>query len=123
MTVLYLTSDLLFSSRVTSSASQLGISVTIVRDLDALKNLLAETPAEAVIIDLEHRDADPAAIVDNLPAGSSRPCIVAYGPHVKHVLLDAARVAGMDLVLSRGEFNSRILDLLQQFPRTQSSEP
>jgi DNA-binding NarL/FixJ family response regulator len=121
--VLYLTSDLLFSSRVASAAAQHGIAVVVLSDLAALQVHLQQDSPRAVILDLEHRAADPASVMEHVLASTSRPTVVAYGPHVKQSLLDAAQSARVDLVLSRGQFNSQVANLFQQLKQSQSSDP
>ena len=113
MSILYLTQDLLFSSRVTGLARQAGIPVTVVGSLEQLKEKLSES-TRGVLIDLEHRAAgDLPAILELLRTVPSQPRTIAYGPHVKTQLLENARTAGVAAVLSRGEFDKQIGTLLQ----------
>jgi hypothetical protein len=115
--VLYLTSDLLFSSRVASVARQCGANLVVVGSLDRLREMLAAGPSSGVIIDLEHREADPAAIATMVGEVTPGPTVIAYGPHVKEQLLAAARDNGFDTVLSRGQFDQRMGPLLQSLSR------
>ena len=111
--VLYLTSDLLFSSRVAGLARERGVDLLVVHGRDQLADLLQSGPCDGVVVDLEHRDAQPSEIMGLTEASQSRPTVIAYGPHVKEPLLAAARDAGFDMVLSRGQFDQRIGQLLQ----------
>lgn len=115
LSVVYLTKDLLFSSRVTSAAKQAGFDISVVNNLDQLQDRLSAAPA-ALVVDLEHGAAEPQAILNLLPGISPRPYTIAYGPHVKESLLAAAQAAGFDLVLSRGQFDKQIGQLLQSLP-------
>ena len=111
MTVLYLTQDLFFSSRVGSIAKQMGVDVTIVSTLDQLQEKLSLGPS-VIFVDLEHR-SDPVAVMNLVKGISPRPATFAYGPHVKESLLAAAQAAGFDHVLSRGQFDKQIGQILQ----------
>jgi hypothetical protein len=110
--VLYLTSDLFFSTRVTSVASNTGVVVQVVGSVNQLRDRLASVPTAAVLVDLEHFEADPAAIMALIGTALSPPTTIAYGPHVKEPLLTAARQAGFNLVLSRGQFDQQVGKLL-----------
>lgn len=110
LSILYLTQDLLFSSRVGSIAKQAGVDVLIVGTLDQLQEKLASGPS-AVLVDLEHR-SDPIAVMSLVKATSPRPLTIAYGPHVKESLLTNSLAAGFDHVLSRGQFDKQIAQIL-----------
>jgi hypothetical protein len=47
----------------------------------------------------------------------SKTHVVAFGPHVQEELLAAARDAGCNLVVSRGQFFAQIKTILQQNQR------
>jgi hypothetical protein len=115
LSVLYLTQDLLFSSRVGSIAKQMGVDVLIVSTLDQLQEKLSSAPS-AILVDLEHR-SDPLAVMSLVKAISPRPTAIAYGPHVKESLLANAQAAGFDHVLSRGQFDKQIAQILQSMTR------
>ncbi len=123
LNVLYLTSDLLFSTRVTSFAGQIGAVVQVIGSADQLRDRLASVPAAAVLVDLEHREAEPVVLLALIGASSPQPTTIAYGPHVKEPLLNAARDAGFDLVLSRGQFDQQIGKLLLEMLQKQSLGP
>jgi hypothetical protein len=116
--VLYLTSDLLFSSRVAGVARQIGIDLVVAGSRDKLRDLLEANHTSAIIVDLEHRDADPVQVIAMLETASRRPTTIGYGPHVKEPLLSAARDAGFDIVLSRGQFDQQIGHLLKSLAPT-----
>lgn len=101
---LYYTNDLMFSSRILSTAQAAGLSLTTVMSAAALANQLVGDPIGLVIIDLASPGADVAAIAAQVRAVSPRARIVAYGPHVDHARLEAAARAGCDQVYSRGQF-------------------
>jgi CheY-like chemotaxis protein len=113
MPVLYLTKDLFFASRVTAAARSLGLEVRVSPSAD---QLLEQTEDERslVLLDLDAPGADSAAIVSALRQGGfPSPPIVAFGSHVHEARLQAARQAGCDLVLTRGQFDRQMAEILQ----------
>lgn len=66
-----------------------------------------------LFIDLETPDLDLPAIVSRAREARDDCLIVAYGPHVHEARLQAARDAGCDQVLSRGQFDRELPALLQ----------
>jgi CheY-like chemotaxis protein len=74
----------------------------------AVQHCSGETPS-LLIIDLSTPALDVAALMQQLRAtGNAVPRTVAFGPHVHEERLAAAREAGCDQVLSRGEFFARL---------------
>jgi len=106
-----ITGDLLFSSRVSGAAERAGVRLSTVAagDAEGVCKLAAESGATLALIDLDAVAATGTLkrIVAGLretPGGS--PTIVAYGAHVHRDRLDAAREAGCDQVLTRGQFDA-----------------
>jgi hypothetical protein len=52
------------------------------------------------------------AIVEQLKAAPNRPRVIAFGPHVHEERLQAARKAGCDEVVSRGQFFAQVEGML-----------
>src|SRR5262249_10201508 len=104
MSGLLLSDDLIFTSRITGTARDLGLTVTPVRSADRLLESARPPPPACVIVDL----ANPGLAVADLMAGlrslSTLPRVVAYGSHVDVETLKAARAAGCDPVLPRSKF-------------------
>ena len=111
MPVFYLTGDLLFSSRVSGAAANLGVDLQVVGSVvQLLQRADASIDCKLVLVDLTlsslELDAAVQAIRERMPEAR----IIAYGPHVQEALLTAAAAAGCDEVLSRGQFD-------REFPR------
>ncbi|MGE0761046.1 MAG: histidine kinase [Pirellulaceae bacterium] len=125
--VVYLTNDLLFSSRVGAVAGARAVEVAVVRSLSDLTAQLAGGKVRLVLVDLDHRDADMPAVRRSVTELSSpRALVVAYASHVKEDRLAAAARAGADRVLSRGQFDrqlSEILDLARDVASDSPSSP
>jgi CheY-like chemotaxis protein len=115
MIVAFLTSDLVFPSRISPTVERLGGRLLTAANVDSIEEKLMAAGSEPVIIilDLNSPGADPAAAVSQWRQSPAPPrTIIAFAPHVHGAKLAAARSAGCDIVLTRGEFNSQIEGLL-----------
>src|SRR5438128_8578472 len=100
-----LSDDLLFTSRITGTASALGLRVKAARSLDALNALIAQEPPRCILIDLSLAGQSISELARSWQeAASPPPRIVGYGSHVDAAMLRAAREAGCDPVLPRSKF-------------------
>jgi CheY-like chemotaxis protein len=108
VSVLYLTNDLVFSSRVAAAGRSAGVPVRVTAAPGQLADALREEPAGLLLLDLTTPGLDPAALLASLETSSARPRILAYAPHVMTGRLQAARDAGCDQVLTRGQFHSQL---------------
>jgi CheY-like chemotaxis protein len=107
----FLSGDLMFTSRVTGAAKAQGAEVTAVARSDALLERLDEA-TRLVILDLGTPGLDPAELVPGIRAKSPQARIIAYAPHVHEQRLAAAAEAGCDEVLTRGQFNAGLDQML-----------
>jgi DNA-binding NarL/FixJ family response regulator len=117
---LLLSDDLLFTSKITATASAAGLQVRGLRDGAELVRQAEVCQAPCVILDLQHPGLDIAEIVKSLKGVPSRPLIVGYGSHVDTATLRRAREAGCDLVLPRSKFAE---DLAAALPRWCAGSP
>jgi CheY-like chemotaxis protein len=112
-----LTSDLMFASRAEAVGRELSVPVWIVGDGLSAAQFFgpdSENSPTVVVIDLETANLDVAETVQAIRAASpSPPRILAYGPHVQEARLEAARAAGCDDVLSRGQFHRQMAEILR----------
>jgi CheY-like chemotaxis protein len=119
MLIAFLTSDLVFPSRVVGVAAKIGARMEIAASEPALlTKVRAVDSGEAVVVllDLSMPAIDAGQAVSALKALSPPPrAIVAFGPHVHETRLDGARAAGCDLVISRGQFDAQIGTILERF--------
>jgi len=105
----------MFSSRVVGAAKSHGIDIMVTSPLDAIEKA-SSTEIRQVILDLSTPNLDVEALVPKLRESADVPLtIVAYGPHVQEAKLVNAQSAGCDQVLTRGQFNSQIDELLRSF--------
>ncbi|HVX09992.1 MAG TPA: hypothetical protein VHC22_02205 [Pirellulales bacterium] len=112
--VLLISSDLACASSVAGAATRTGATLRTVLSVAAIEGKLTEEKPGLVLLDLSLAGAAPNEIVPKLRASlppDSR--ILAFGSHVHTRLLAAAREAGCDMVVSRGEFHARMDDYLR----------
>ena len=117
MAILFLTTDLMFSSRVAGAAARLGMTLKTAATPTAIIELLAAAERESlVLLDLNSPGVDPRQLTPALCASQNPPrAIIAYGPHVHEDRLAAATAAGCEVVLTRGQFNARMEETLAKW--------
>jgi hypothetical protein len=118
MLIAFLTNDLVFPSRVAGIAQSIGARMETASNVAGLIAKITTAAAEPVVvlIDLASSNVAPADIVPILKSLNTPPhSIIAFGPHVHQQQLDAAKSAGCDMVLTRGQFDSQMATLLAGF--------
>lgn len=111
--VLFISPDLMFSSRVTSAVKQLGGSCLIASHLARVLEIIATESLSVVLLDLEAPGLDQIAII--AAAREKQIPVVAYASHVREQLLESARAAGAAEVLPRSRFSGQLDSLLARF--------
>lgn len=100
--VVFLSGDLMFASRVESTAKRSGLTFQLTGALPDASD------ASWVIVDLSMF----SHLVDQLPEHCRKICpkatIIAYGAHVKADQLRQARSAGIEQVLTKGQFDQQL---------------
>jgi CheY-like chemotaxis protein len=112
--VLAVVDDLMFTSKIKTTARQLGVEVAFARSSDAALTGMRTTPPALVILDLNNSRTDPLGTVAAMkgdPALAAIPT-VGFVSHVQTELIDAARAAGVDDVLPRSAFTARLPEIL-----------
>jgi PleD family two-component response regulator len=114
--VLAVLDDLMFMSKIRASASRLGVQVVIARTSQgALDQMRASAPA-LVIFDLSNPRADPLGTVAAMKADPALQGVrtLGFAGHTQTELLEAARLAGVHEVLTRGAFAERLFEVLSR---------
>jgi PleD family two-component response regulator len=114
--ILAVLDDLMFTSKIRTTASQLGVTVTFARSADsALAEMRKSVPA-LVILDLNNPRTQPLAIVGAMKADASLAAIptLGYASHVQTDVIEAARAAGVQDVLARSAFTQHLPAILQR---------
>ena len=112
--ILAVLDDLMFASKIKTTAGQIGVDVAFARSADAALSAMRSEPPSLVILDLNNPRTMPLAIVAGMkqdPQLASIPT-VGYASHVQTDVIDAARRAGVGEVLARSAFTTRLADIL-----------
>jgi DNA-binding NarL/FixJ family response regulator len=104
--VLALVRDLIFASRITATAAELGVPVKLMRDPAALPG----QTGRRLIVDLNLDGAIEAARAWQATVAGGD--VVGFVSHVDKATIDRARAAGVDQVLARSRFVEVLPDLL-----------
>lgn len=117
--IVYSCSDLIFSTKIHSTAESLGIICRPARHIAALQARLdrvddgkANDAVDAVIVDLTMGDTG-LRLIELAKGHGAAPQVVAFAPHVEVRMLQAAEELGADQVMPRGAFASQLPQLLQ----------
>jgi DNA-binding response OmpR family regulator len=104
MSLVLLSRDLVTASRVEGAAMRQHVSLRTVGSIELAVAACSEQSISLMIVDLTLASLDVARLVTELKQANPVPTIVAFGPHVHEAALAAARDAGCDEVMSRGQF-------------------
>jgi len=99
--VLAAVEDLLFRSKISETASTLGIEASFPRNPGRLLEALRESPPDLLILDLNSARFEPLALLQTIRSDVST---VGFLSHVQKDLAVAAREAGCDRVVARSAF-------------------
>ncbi len=110
--VVFLTSDLMFSSRVGAAAKGSGVEMALAVNAASLPAKLT-ADCGLVIIDMSLEQLNVPSVVRAVRASAPQAKVIAYGAHVDHAALADANEAGCDQVLTRNQFNQRYAELVQ----------
>ncbi len=105
--VVMLSGDLMFASRVKSAAQRAGIAFQLCGSLPP-GDL---TSVAFVIVDLSTRSGVLPEIADQCADRCPDAKLIAYGPHVQVDRLEAARQAGIEMVMTNGQFDRQMSNL------------
>lgn len=113
MAVIALVTDMIFGTKIASTARSVGVDLAAARSVDALREKL-NGDVKLVLIDMNAEGVDPAGAIAAAKAAPSAPHVLAYLSHVQTDLAEAAREAGADEVLPRSKFSADLPAILQQ---------
>jgi DNA-binding response OmpR family regulator len=113
MHVVLVSNDLMVVSRVQGAAAKAGSTIYVASNVAAAQDFLSREASDVVIADLAAPLAELEAFVAELKSEpDNAPRILAFGPHVHEDRLAAARAAGCDVVMSRGQFFAQVEAIL-----------
>ena len=98
--------DLLFKSKISETAHQLGIEASFPRSPAKLLDALRESPPDLLVLDLNSARFEPLALLGDVRSDEATRNIATVGflSHVQKDLAIAAREAGCDRIVARSAF-------------------
>ncbi len=114
--ILAILDDLMFTSKIKTTANQLGVSVAFARSSQAALADMRKTPPSLVILDLNSARVDPLGTIASMKADPALAGIptVGFASHVQVDVIEAARKAGVGEVLARSAFTQQLPDILER---------
>jgi PleD family two-component response regulator len=112
--ILAVLDDLMFTSKIRTTANQLGVPIAFARSADAALAEMRKAPPSLVILDLNNPRTNPLAIVGAMKQDAALASVptLGYASHVQTDVIDAARRAGVGEVLPRSAFAMRLAEIL-----------
>lgn len=106
--------DLLFSSKIRTTAKQAGVDLVFARTPPEILEQTRSLRPSLVIFDLNSAKANPIETIATLKHDAELSSIPTLGfvSHVHTGLIDAARQAGIDDVMARSAFAARLAEIL-----------
>ena len=112
MKILAAIQDLMFSSKVTACAR--GKPVEWVKRGAKVAEQVAASKPDVLLIDLAAPQLDALNAIREIKSGDCRhTTVIGYVDHTRGDVIEAARAAGCDQVMSKGEFARRLPELLE----------
>lgn len=109
MKILAAIHDLMFSSKVQAAAQ--GRPITWLKRGTRVADEVAREKPDVLLIDLASPQLDAVNAIREIKKEGG-PTVIGYVDHTREDLIEAARAAGCDQVLSKGEFARRLPELL-----------
>jgi PleD family two-component response regulator len=104
--VLAAVEDLLFRSKISETASSLGIEAAFPRNPRRVLVAIQESPPDLLVLDLNSARFEPLALLESVRSDEATRDVPTVGflSHVQKDLAVAAREAGCDRVVARSAF-------------------
>ena len=112
--VLAAVEDLLFRSKISETATSLGIEAAFPRDPRRLLEVLRGSPPDLLVLDLNSARFEPLALLRSVRSEEATREVATVGflSHVQKDLAVAAREAGCDRVVARSAFTRELPQIL-----------
>jgi PleD family two-component response regulator len=112
--VLAIVDDLMFTSKIKTTAAQLGVPLTFARTSEAALAAMRNNRPALVILDLNSSRSEPLITIAAMQADPALSAIPSIGfvSHVQTELIDAARKAGVGEVMARSAFTVQLAEIL-----------
>lgn len=112
--ILVAVDDLLFSSKIRTTAKQAGVDLTFARTPAEIIEQARRIRPDLLILDLNSVKADPIGTVATLKQDGDLRSIRTLGfvSHVHTSIIEAARAVGIDEVMARSAFAGHLAEIL-----------
>jgi len=112
---LLLSRDLIFTSKITGTARELGFRVMVAGNTSLAQAMIEQWRPKVVFVDLAAGElvSTPALLAYRSSAGAETP-FIAFGSHVDKNALAEAKAAGCDPVLARSQFTAELPELIRK---------
>ena len=108
--IVFSTSDLMMASNASAHAQQQGVKISQVSTAERGLEMVREHRPQMLLVDLQCPGLDITALGNSLSslADSIVPLTIGFAQHVEVEKLQAAKDSGFDQVLTRGQMNSQV---------------
>jgi DNA-binding NarL/FixJ family response regulator len=113
--VLFIGNDLMFQSKISSACRQSGMSLGVIRNPKDLGGASISGAPRLIVVDLGLANLDLAEVLASGRQIWPTAKWLGYGAHVQAERLDLATELGLDVVLTRGQFDRDMVRVLQGF--------
>lgn len=110
-------SDMIFATRIASTAKKLGTACAIVNDVGGLRAALASGAPGTVLVDMHCDGMSPEEAIRTAKSVCPAARVVAFFSHVHTDLMEQAAAAGADDVWPRSVFVQRLEAVLRATDR------
>jgi PleD family two-component response regulator len=112
--ILAVLDDLMFTSKIKTTANQLGVTVAFARSADAALAEMRKARPSLVVFDLNNPRTDPLGILARMKQDPALASVrtIGYASHVQTDVIIAARDAGVDDVMARSAFTEHLAAIL-----------
>jgi PleD family two-component response regulator len=112
--VLAAVEDLLFKSKISETASQLGVEASFPRNPKKLLEAVRESQPDLLVLDLNSARFEPLSLLGDVKSDEATRDVTTIGflSHVQKDLAVAAREAGCDRVVARSAFTKNLPEIL-----------
>ena len=112
--VLAAVEDLLFKSKISETADQLGVEARFPRSPERLLDTLRESPPDLLVLDLNSARFEPLSLLHTVKSDRDLGGVPTVGflSHVQKDLAVAARKSGCDRVVARSAFTRDLPQIL-----------
>ena len=111
--------DLIFSTKIVSTARELGIEVQTAVTPEALMEALADGGVQLVMVDMSLPRNIAVPSLQQAAAHGTAPATLAFYSHMQAELIESAKAAGATVTMPRSKFSAELPEILKRFCRAE----